>query len=572
MRSEAGKIIARRFSSRIVESGLLILAVALGVGAASSGFSLLANTLKSGKEMLASPAYRELVVSARSSAEEMTVPAVKQPKSANVALTVSDLDAAELAPAVAYAYIQNRDEIRFINAQTIAEENAMRSEFMAQIASSGALAPPGGMAPPGEGAEMPPPDEAASQSAAQGAGQNSANPQTGGSAAGTTVSASDKNAAASSNQSTTSTAQRTTSSTSTAFGQRGTDSTRTGASGSRSGASSAQSGTSSRTTTTAASGAAAVERQRQQGPRFMTEDDLKKAQAQADLVIVDFEDLSGFRVTPQFFNAWSLTAAFGSLLTESDASGDANAVVLGSKAAEKIAAGKLKVSELIGKKLLSREGNILVVGVLAPYGQSSIDDAFFAPYRTFTRGGMPRMWSFNTMLRFAVSDPAKLDETAGILSSWFESRFGESQISISNPRSEAQKLTTRNTGISILILFLSLSGLFIALVNVTHILMSRGLRMRKSVGIMMALGASRWSVLKLFASEATAVAVAGSILGGAFALPLSQTMQKTLGLSGGTWVFVLVGVLISWVLTMACSIVPAWQNSRIVPADAMRAA
>jgi putative ABC transport system permease protein len=304
----------------------------------------------------------------------------------------------------------------------------------------------------------------------------------------------------------------------------------------------------------------------------MTEDDLKKAQAQADLVIVDFEDLSGFRVTPQFFNAWSLTAAFGSLLTESDASGDANAVVLGSKAAEKIAAGKLKVSELVGKKLLSREGNLLVVGVLAPYGQSSIDDAFFAPYRTFTRGGMPRMWSFNTMLRFAVSDPAKLDETAGILSSWFESRFGESQISISNPRSEAQKLTTRNTGISILILFLSLSGLFIALVNVTHILMSRGLRMRKSVGIMMALGASRWSVLKLFASEATVVAVAGSILGGAFALPLSQTMQKTLGLSGGTWVFVLVGVVISWVLTMACSIVPAWQNSRIVPADAMRAA
>ena len=48
MRSEAGKVVSRRFASRIVESGLLILAVALGVGAASSGFSLLANTLKAG--------------------------------------------------------------------------------------------------------------------------------------------------------------------------------------------------------------------------------------------------------------------------------------------------------------------------------------------------------------------------------------------------------------------------------------------------------------------------------------------------------------------------------------------
>src|SRR5512145_1301817 len=104
MRSEAGKVVSRRFASRIVESGLLILAVALGVGAASAGFSLLANTLKAGQEMRASRAYRELVVSTSSSGVEMTVPAMKQPARSNVALTVSDLDAAELAPGVAYAY------------------------------------------------------------------------------------------------------------------------------------------------------------------------------------------------------------------------------------------------------------------------------------------------------------------------------------------------------------------------------------------------------------------------------------------------------------------------------------
>ncbi len=457
MRSEAGKVVSRRFASRIVESGLLILAVALGVGAASSGFSLLANTLKAGDEMLASPAYRELVVSARSSAEEMTVPAMKQPARSNVALTVSDLEAARLAPAVAYAYVRNRDDIRFINAQSVAEESAMRSRMEAQ-----------GFAMPGAPAGGP------------------------------------------------------------------------------------------------------------GGFRGATEDDLKKARAQADLVIVDFEELQGFRVTPQFFDAWSLNAAAGSLLTDADAEGDANSVVLGAKAAEKIAAGKMDTAALVGKKLLSREGNLLVVGVLSPYGEASIDEAFFSPYRTYTSAGgadgPPRMWAFNTMLRFAVSDPSKLDSTASILSDWFESRFGESQITISNPRSEAQKLINRNAGISVLILFLSLSGLFIALVNVSHILMSRGLRMRKGVGIMMALGASRRAVLGLFASEATAVAIAGSVLGGAFAFPLSRTMQGALGLSGGSWLFVLAGVALSWILTMACSIAPAWQNSRIVPAEAMRAA
>ncbi len=435
MRSEAGKVVSRRFTGRIVESGLLILAVALGVGAASSGFSLLANTLKAGSDMLASPAYRELVVSARSSAEEMTAPAVKSPKASSIALTSSDLDAAELAPDVAYAYVQNRDELRFINAQGVAF--------------------PGGF-------------------------------------------------------------------------------------------------------------------------RGVSEDELKKAQAQADLVIVEFEELQGFRVTPRFFDAWSLKAASGSLLTDRDAEGDANAVVLGSSAAEKIAGTKIPVADLVGKKLLSREGNLLVAGVLEAYGETSIDEAFFSPYKTYSSsggfGGPPRMWAFNTMLRFAVSEPSKLDETAAQLTGWFESRFGESQITISNPRSEAQKLISRNAGIGVLILFLSLSGLFIALVNVSQILMSRGLRMRKGVGIMMALGASRASILGLFASEATAVAIAGSLIGGAFAFPLSMTMQDALGLSGGSWLFVLAGVALSWMLTMACSIAPAWQNSRIVPAQAMRAA
>jgi len=493
MRSEAGKVVSRRFASRIVESGLLILAVALGVGAASSGFSLLANTLKAGEEMLASPAYRELVVSTRSSAEEMTAPAMKQPANSNVALTVSDLDAAELAPDVAYAYVQNRDEIRFINAQSVAEESAMRASFAAEGVGGGE---PDGMAPPGDNVAV-----VIAGSAEGGAGAAAIASASAGSA-----------------------------STAAAAGRQGLF-------------------------------------------RGMSEDDLMKAQAQADLVIVDFEELSGFRVTPKFFDAWSLNAAAGSLLADTDAQGDANSVVLGAKAAEKIAAGKMEVSELVGKKLLSRQGNLLVVGVLDAYGETSIDEAFFAPYRTFAAmGGMPRMGFFNTMLRFAVSDPSKLDETADILSSWFESSFGESQITISNPRSEAQKLIDRNAGISVLILFLSLSGLFIALVNVSHILMSRGLRMRKGVGIMMALGASRRAVLGLFASEATAVAIAGSILGGVFAFPLSRTMQSALGLSGGSWLFVLAGVALSWILTMACSIAPAWQNSRIVPAEAMRAA
>jgi len=180
--------------------------------------------------------------------------------------------------------------------------------------------------------------------------------------------------------------------------------------------------------------------------------------------------------------------------------------------------------------------------------------------------------AFNVQLRFAVANPAQLAKTGATLTQLLSDTFGTDQLVVSNPRTEAQKLIDRNTGIGVLILFLALAALFIASLNVSHILLSRGLRMRKGVGILMALGASKSSILKLFASEGIFLSTAGSLLGALLAWPLSQTMESALGLSGGSWLYLVMGVAGAWVLNLAFSVLPAVQNSRIPPADAMRAA
>jgi hypothetical protein len=403
MPSESGRVLCRRSLGRLAESGLLILAVALGVGAASSGFSLLCDAIRSGKETLASPEYRELVASARSSADEMTAPAIKQSDAPSVALTSADLDAARLSPAVAYSYAENREELSFIV---------------------------GGM-----------------------------------------------------------------------------------------------------------------------------------------------EEMKGFRVTPRFFDAWGMKAARGRLPEDSDAPGEADSVVLGSSAAARIAGGAAKTAGLVGKRLFTNKGYVRVVGVLAPSLNASYDESFFAPYedQAAADGGPRLARALKTRLHFALADPSQLEGAERLLSGWFESRFGDGRIVVSSPRDDARKLVDRNEGLGFLILFLSMSGLFIALVNVSHILMSRGLRMRKNAGVMMALGASRSSLLKLFAGEAASISAAGSLLGGLFALPLSRSMQAALGLPGGSWLFAALGVAGSWLLALVFSLFPAWQNSRVVPAEAMRA-
>ncbi|HTH13574.1 MAG TPA: ABC transporter permease [Spirochaetia bacterium] len=472
MAKEAVKVIARRFTARMLESGLLVLAVALGVGATAAGFSLLANTQKVGAEMLASPAYREIVVATQTKADDMESPAVLKPSKDNVILTASDLSVAQSVPGVRYAYVSSGTELRFLNQKAIT-----------QMASMG----------PGPGGAAP----AASTST-------------------TTKSGS--------------------------------------------------------TTQTSAPKAASGNG----GFRPPSEDDLTKAKAEADVFITDVDQLRGSAVTPQYFSAWGLKAATGSLFADSESQSDTTTlVVLGANAATQIAGTGNDPKTLVGKKILTWEGYASVVGILAVSGTDTIDNSFFTPYQTPAADsgfGPPRRMSFNVQLRFSVSNPSQLEKAAASLSSLLSQTYSTDQLVVSNPRAEAQKLIDRNTGIGVLILFLALAALFIASVNVSHILMSRGLRMRKGVGILMALGASKASVLQLFAGEGVFLSTAGSLLGALLAWPLSQTMESALGLSSSSLVFLAAGVAGAWVLNLVFSILPAVQNSQIPPADAMRAA
>lgn len=488
---EANKVLWRRFSARMLESGLLLLAVALGVGATAAGFSLLANTQKLGAEMLASPAYREIVVATQTRADDMDAPAVLKPSADNVVLTASDLQIAGTVPSVQYAYVQSGTELRFMTQKTIDQFAQMRQaaasgQTATAVIGGGAMVVMSGTPPEGEDAAT--------------AGQ-----KTTGASAGT-------------------------------------------------------------------SGAAAV---RQGPPGLLDPDALAKAQAEADVFMTEVDQLRGSAVTPQYFDAWKLRAAEGSLFADSEAQSSNTLVVLGSSAAVQIA-GAADPKTLVGKKILTWEGYATVVGILAASGTESIDNSFFTPYQTptteFGAGGPPRRMAFNVQLRFAVANPSQLEKTAATLTQVLSDTYSTDQLVVSNPRAEAQKLIDRNTGIGVLILFLALAALFIASVNVSHILLSRGLRMRKGVGILMALGASRAAVVRLFANEGIFLSTAGSLLGALLAWPLSQTMESALGLTGSSLWFLAAGVAGAWVLNLVFSLLPAIQNSKIPPADAMRAA
>jgi hypothetical protein len=458
MHNEPLLIMLRRFTGRILESGLLILLVALGVGAASAGVSISLNSASYAADLRSRASYHEIAVSVPSQADTMEEPVIRRPTTDTTILTYADLSAAELLPAVDFAYIENPVRLSFVN-EAVIERDAERRAQMEQVITSEARETPDAELPEGPPESM-----------------------------------------------------------------------------------------------------------------RMDAEDLEEAAQDDSIIIARIEELSGSSVSSEFFTSRALQTTFGSLFSTEDYQGTESVIILGHTAAQLLLPEGMTTGELIGKRVLTRTGYVTIVGILPPDGSPS-DSRYYAPYQdTASSLGFTgiRRSSMGTVLRFYVTDEQELDATAEQLENWFTSQFGENQIVISNPKSEADQLIARNSSIGILMLLLSGAGLFIAAINVSHMLISRAMRMRRHVGILMALGSSRGSIRRLFTWESLGITGIGTLFGALFAIPLNASMQRAMSIQSDAWWAIALGAILSAVLILLFSLVPIMQYTRIQPADAMR--
>ena len=455
MLSEPFKIIFRRFINRLTESGLLIISVALGVGAFAAGGTLFVNVINENNDVLNSPSYKEIVVSTREETSAMEVPVKEKLLNQDAILAQSDLDAAQMIPSISYSYIMNDTRLKMIN-----------EDFENQANNFGG----------------PPAAEDSQES------EDSAD-------------------------------------------------------------------------------------NRPQGIMDeILDEGFDSILSDSSIVLSDEDEVSGYEVTSQFFDAWDLNAQYGSLFSLSDYNQTNSLVLLGSEFAQTLVEDGEDVSSLIGKRMLALQGYQTIVGILEETG-SNYDYEFFSPYSDSTSSGefsQIRRLAQNTQLRFAVSDPEDLDSVSQLLEQWFTSEYGDGQIIVTNPRIEAEQTVERNSGISLLLLILALSGLFISSVNISHILLSRTVRMKKHVGILMALGATKKKINLLFSVEALSIIVIGTVLGVLIAVPINSQMQSALELTVSSNYMIVISALISAILIYAFTIIPIRRFDKIKPADAMR--
>ncbi|MDC7224477.1 MAG: ABC transporter permease [Spirochaetales bacterium] len=452
MRWEDNRIMTREMERKLVETLLLILAVALGVGVAAAGFSLAATAgVRSARE-LALPQYREIAVSTRTDAEDFESPAQLNENDDEITLTVADLAAA--------------DEIPLLTGGFIMKDN---NYYLGNPLNRFGGGNPGGAPPEGQA----PPE-----------GENNQAP---------------------------------------------------------------------------------LEEDRFSEMQKALEELQGELENEPEPMI---EELHGYEVTADFFSIREIYADQGSLFTQSDMEKQLPLMVVGSE----IAATLFEDGEVLGRRVQVFSTIYTITGVLEETG-SELDNRVFTPMQvsnTMLVRGPGAFRGDSSVLYFSVEDSEDLSRAAEQLNTWFSAEYGEGAVNIEIPRAEATEAADRNGRLITLILFLALSGLLIASVNVSNILMGRALRREKTVGILKALGASKQRIFRLFFEEALIIGLAGSLVGVGLSLVITGIMSRSIGLEAFSPGGIAGGILLSLTITLALTLFPAFQASRIEAAQAMR--
>lgn len=481
----------RALLGRPAESLLLTLGVALAVGATAAGITLAGTTRAQSEALLASPRYREIVVSTRAQTSTMELPA-RVRTATDVRLTVEDLESARSATeAVQYAYLANPTgfllgEFPFPKGLSPSADGPASSVQVFVIPAPSATTRQSDAAEPGSAPRTLP----------SGTTGTVATP-------GTTPVLPDGSGEA-------------------------------------------------ETKLIAAKELAGFAQPLVSAP------DGPKPQV---------EFLHGLEVTSEFFASRGLTALAGSLFTEADIGRGEPILVLGSRLGETLFEDGVSVD----RQVLSLNRLYRIVGVLAPTGTEVDEQAFTpAPQAADRIEGFAFKAAMDTSLRFTVADPAHLDEARAQLAIHFATTYGEGAVSISIPRAEAQSTTDRYRRLVRIILFLALSALLIAAVNMTNLFYSRAVRRQRSVGILKAVGASVAQVFAVFFLEALIVGGAGAAAGMGLAAFLSRLMEQTIGFGALHVGLIIVGVAAAWTIVAACNMLPAAAAARMPAADAIR--
>lgn len=291
--------------------------------------------------------------------------------------------------------------------------------------------------------------------------------------------------------------------------------------------------------------------------------------------------------SPAFFQAYGVGIAYGSFFTADDAKSGKAVTVLGQALARKLFPDT-PVAELVGRKAQIQNRIWTVVGVLDDKAESTaissgtaLSELAFVPATMLAinvGGRTVQIGRAADSMRFAVADSSDLEGAQKSLQSYFDAAYGAGKVKLSVPFESARLSRDGFQRLLWIIVAFGAGTLAMALINLMNMMLTRALRRQGQIGILAAMGSSRFDVARLQLFEGGIMAAAGTLIGFLLAIPLHGVLFSAgMSLFGieetGTVIdpaslLVLGPALV--LLALLLALIPAVQISRVAISDALK--
>ncbi len=275
-------------------------------------------------------------------------------------------------------------------------------------------------------------------------------------------------------------------------------------------------------------------------------------------------------VTPDFYKTLSIPILLGRDVAESDVLTSPPVAVVSESFARQHWPGE----NPLGKHFTNQFEDWMVVGVVGNIRVRGLErysePQIYLPYQQVKDGWYPPYVPQDLAIRTAQSDPVPLAPTVRRIIA-----AAEPDLPVTNvrPLTEivAAETASRRAQLVVLGGFAGIAFL-LAAIGIHGLLAYAVSQRTQEIGVRMALGATRGNILRLIAGDAIILAIIGILVGTAVAYAAGVGLQSVLaGLSPRDLEAFSAGIILSLVMTLAGSFLPALRAIRVDPATALRA-